>query len=227
MRRLLDSIIRKIVRLRFYPIRIYCLHHVTTLFDENSMNELDWMPLGEFKNKIKSLQENNVKFISLKEAYNHLSNNIIRKKKFAVITFDDGYASLKDILPWLFENKIPVTLFVNAKYFDGVSYRNNSNERYLTKDEIFSLESNFLEIGSHGYDHTDASKMNEEEFRTNIKKNINIIKEHPNYIPFHAYTWGRYTLQTDILLNSLNITPVYVDGMKNYNDKNVIHRELL
>lgn len=224
---LINKVKNKIVRLRLMPIRVFCLHHVTSLFDEDSMNKGDWMSLEEFKERVSSLSESNVKFISMKEAYNHISNDIIRRKKYAVLAFDDGYASLKEVLPWLFENNIPVTLFVNGKYFDGISYRRNPNEKYLTKEEIFSMSNNLLEIGSHGYDHIDASRMSEEEFKSHIKKNVELIKLHPNYIPFHAYTWGRHTKKTDSILIELNIHPVYIDNLKNYNDKNIIHRELL
>lgn len=224
---ILHKILNRFKKLRLTPIRVFCLHHVTQYFIQNSMNKGDWMSLDEFKEKVSSLRKSNVKFISMKEAYNHISNDFIRRKKYAVLAFDDGYASLKEVLPWIFENNIPVTLFVNGKYFDGVSYRKNPNEKYLTKEEIFSMSNNLLEIGSHGYNHTDASKMSEEEFKLHIKKNVELIKLHPNYIPFHAYTWGRHTSQTDEILKKDGMTPVYIDGMKNYNDKNLIHRELL
>lgn len=224
---ILNKIFNRIKKLRLTPIRVFCLHHVTHEFIEESMNKGDWMSFEEFKNKVESLRKCNVGFISLTEAFNRISNDFIRRKKYAVLTFDDGYASLKEVLPWLFENNIPVTLFVNSKYFDGVSYRKNPNEKYLTKEEIFSLTNNLLEIGSHGYEHTDASKMNEKEFKFHIEKNIEILRNHPNYIPFHAYTWGRHTTHTDEILKNEGITPVYIDGMKNYNDSNFIHRELL
>lgn len=224
---ILNKIFNRIKKLRLTPIRVFCLHHVTHEFIEESMNKGDWMSFEEFKNKVESLRKCNVGFISLTEAFNRISNDFIRRKKYAVLAFDDGYASLKEVLPWLFENNIPVTLFVNSKYFDGISYRKNPNEKYLTKEEIFSLTNNLLEIGSHGYEHTDASKMNEKEFRFHIEKNIEILRTHPNYIPFHAYTWGRYTTQTDKILVEYKIIPVYIDGMKNYNDKNLTHRELL
>ena len=224
---ILHKILNRFKKLRLTPISVFCLHHVTQDFLEESMNRGDWMSLDEFKNKVNALKSNGIKFISLKDAYNHIYNDVFRKQKYAVLAFDDGYKSLKEVLPWLFENNIPVTLFVNAKYFDGVSYRKNPNEKYLTKEEIFSMSNNLLEIGSHGYEHTDASKMNDEGFKYHIEKNIEIISTHPNYIPFHAYTWGRHTLKTDLILKSLDIIPIYIDGMKNYNDKNVIHRELL
>ena len=144
-----------------------------------------------------------------------------------MLTFDDGYKSLLEVLPWLEEQQIPATLFINGKYLDGKSYRNNANEKYLMYDELFSLSSHFIGIGSHGYEHADASKMNVDDFQKHIHMNIHLLKNHPKYVPFHAYTWGRYTKETNDILKNLCVTPVYVDGMKNYNVPNCIHREIL
>lgn len=217
----------KFIKIRLKPISVFCLHHVCRSFDSDYMNSTDWMSLEEFKNKVMQLQNGGVQFISLSLAYKKLTQNYFRFKQYAVLTFDDGYASLKEVLPWLEEQQIPAVLFVNGKYLDGKSYRKNANEQYLTQEELFTLNNELIEIGSHGYEHADASKMNNNEFLLNVEKNIEVLHTHPRYVPFHAYTWGRHTNKTDAILQSLNITPVYIDGMKNYNDYNIIHRELL
>ena len=214
-------------KIRLQPIRVFCLHHVTNQFDASSMNEGDWMALDDFKSKVQSMRQSGVRFISLAEAYRMLESNIFRFKKCAVLAFDDGYASLKEVLPWLEDNKIQAVLFVNGKYLDGVSYRKNPNEQYLSQDEVFALNSPYIEIGSHGWEHTDASVMSTEDFVNHINLNVQLLKKHTRYIPFHAYTWGKHTNDTDYILQSLSIIPVYIDGMKNYNENNIIHRELL
>jgi peptidoglycan/xylan/chitin deacetylase (PgdA/CDA1 family) len=185
------------------------------------------MALDAFKKKISELRNQGYQFISLTAAYEHLKKDWFRCQKYAVLTFDDGYKSLFEVLPWLEEQQIPATLFINGKYLDGKSYRENPKEQYLTYDELFSLSSPSIEIGSHGYEHADASTMNEEDFQKHIHMNIQLLKNHPNYVPFHAYTWGRYTKETNDILKNLCVTPVYVDGMKNYNVPNCIHREIL
>ena len=218
---------RKWMKLRLQPIRVFCLHHVCKAFDAESMNKGDWMQIDEFKTKVLAMRQDGVEFISLTEAYHHICNDWFRYMKYVVLTFDDGYASLKEILPWLEDCQIPVTLFINGKYLDGKSYRKNPNERYLTKDELFALTSPLVEIGSHGWEHTDATMMTYKEFEEYIDKNIQLLTLHPFYIPYHAYTWGKYTSATDSYLFSKNIQSVYIDGQKNYNEKRVIHRELL
>lgn len=227
MMELWNKIKRKWVKLRLQPIHVYCFHHVCAEFDAESMYAEDWLQIDEFKKKVLILQQKGVEFISLTEAYRHMCHDIFRCKKYAVITFDDGYATLKEILPWLDEQGIPVTLFINGKYLDGKSYRETPKEQYLTFDELFRLTSPLIEIGSHGWEHIDATRMTEQEFATSVEKNQELISQHPQCITFMAYTYGGYTSKTDVLLHNKNLIPVYVDGNLNYNDITAIHRELL
>ncbi len=215
------------MKLRLQPIRVFCLHHVTKEFDPETMHECDWMQIDEFKNKVMSLQQSGVRFISLTEAHDKLQHDWFRCNKNAVLTFDDDNASLKEILPWLEEQHIPAALFVNGKYLDGKSYRNNPQEKYLTKEELFTLVSPLLEIGSHGWEHTDASQMAQSDFENSINRNVGILSTHPRYIPFQAYTWGRHTPLTDRYLRDQQIIPVLVGGKKNYCDTKYIDREIL
>lgn len=222
---LCNRIRRRLLKLRMQPIRVFCLHHVCGRFDAESMNKGDWMQIDEFKSKVQKMQQDGVEFISLMKAYSKISKDKWRNKKYAVLTFDDGYASLQEILPWLEKQQIPATLFINGKYLDGKSYRNSPNEKYLTKEELFALTSPFIEIGSHGWEHTDASRMSADEFKRSVQQNIDLLQTHPCYIPFHAYTWGRHTSNSDAYLLSQGIKPVNMDGVKNYNDSKIIHRE--
>ena len=191
------------------------------------MYSVDWMQIDEFKSKVQAMQQARVEFISLTDANQHICHDWFRFKKYAVLTFDDGYSSLKEILPWLEEQKIPVTLFINGKYLDGKSYRNNAKEKYLTKEELLALTSPLIEIGNHGWEHTRVAEMTEETFRTSVEQNVQLLSTHPNYIPFWAYTYGSYTAQANDYLRTRHIQPVYIDGVKNYKDTKVIHRELL
>jgi len=224
---ILAKIKRKLLHLRLQLIRIFCLHHVSKTFDAESMNEYDWMQIDEFKSKVLAMRRSGMKFVSLTEAYQHICNDWFRYKKYVVLTFDDGYASLKEILPWLEVQQIPVTLFINGKYLDGKSYRKNPNERYLTKDELFALTTPLIEIGNHGWEHIRVADMTDEEFRISVEQNVSLLSTHPNYIPFWAYTYGAYNDFTENYLYEQHLISVYVDGMKNYNEKQVIHRELL
>ena len=184
------------------------------------------MRLDAFKKKINVLRNLGYQFISLTAAYEHLKKDWFRCNKYAVLTFDDGYKSLTEVLPWLEEQKIPATLFINGKYLDGNSYRDNPKERYLTNDELFSLTSSLIEVGHHGWEHVDATEMSEAELIDSMQKNLEILSSHPRYIPFWAYTWGQHTEKADTCLKQVGITPVIITGHGNYNFNGLIDREL-
>lgn len=229
--KLKNKIISKWTKIRLAPIHVFCLHHVSACFNHSTMIEGDWMELKQFKQCIMNLQKSYT-FISLVEAQEYLKNNFFRWRKYAVLTFDDGWESLKEILPWLIEQNIPVTLFLNPQYMDGKHYRNRVTERYLTRDEVqqFIANSNgLIKIGMHGIEHFDVSKMNTSDFKAYFCKSLVSTKaiDHESFIPFWAYTWGRHNVMTDEILKEKRIVPVYMDGMKNYIDANCIHRELL
>ena len=218
---------RKLMKLRLQPIRVYCLHHVCKYFDADSMYPCDWLDIEIFKNKIKDLQLQGYQFISLSQAHKFLQNDWIRTKKYAVLTFDDGYKSLLEVLPWLEEQRITSTLFVNGKYLDGKSYRENPKEQYLTYDELFAIKSHLIEIGHHGWEHTAASEMSDHELIDSLEKNMAVLSSHPRYIPFWAYTWGRHNKNNDELLFSNGIVPVLIEGNKNYKWIISIDREII
>lgn len=225
--RLVHKIYRKWIKLRLQPIRIFCLHHVCNQFNAECMYPCDWIGLSFFQSKINDLRKQGYEFISLSEAYEHLQKDWIRTKKYAVLTFDDGYKSLFEVLPWLEEQRLPATLFINAKYLDGKSYRENPKEQYLTYNELFNLISPLLEIGHHGWEHTYIPDMTTEEIEQSIKQNNEILTSHPNYIPFWAYTCGRYNAISNSLLEKYGIIPVKVGGGKNYSWNGSLDRELL
>ena len=70
-------------------------------------------------------------------------------------------------------------------------------------------------------------KLTDEEFAESIERNVKLLSAHPNYIPFWAYTYGEHTDASDERLRAQYIVPVYIEGLKNYNEQNLIHRELL
>lgn len=225
--KLMEKICRKLMKMRLQPIRVFCLHHVCEQFDADVMHPCDWMALNDFKQKINALRNQRYQFISLTKAYDHLQKDWFRRQKYAVLTFDDGCKSLNAVLPWLEAQQIPVTLFINGKYLDGKSYRETVKEQYLTHDELFSLTSPLLEIGHHGWEHTAATEMTDEELIDSMQKNIEILSSHPRYIPFWAYTYGIHNKNSDAIITHANLIPILVAGNKNYQWRGNIDRELM
>lgn len=235
---LIDRILRKLKKLGRSPIRVFCFHHVTDLFDSGYMWPCDWIQTDVFKRAVLELQKQYI-FISLTEAQRHLHRDIIRIRKYAALTADDGFASLKNIIPWLEDRQIPITLFINPIVWDGktvgqnlmslpVSAENNCvKDIYLLPEDLKAFQSPLVSFGYHGYEHINESAETYETFVDNFEKCRRAMAALDNVIPFYAHTYGRATKQNDEYLIKQGITPVYVNGGKNYNQWQGIDRELL
>lgn len=234
-------------KLRLQPIRVFCFHQTSEEYDALRMWECDWTQIDQLKSNLQKLKKQYT-FISLSEAKYHFQHDWFRRKRYAVLTADDGYKSILNILPWLQEQQISLTWFINTHYLDGQSWSeineeqargalgdNVSDERlssamkgmYISKEELFNLNSPLIEIGLHGHKHLDAIQQSEEDFKLNVENCKKVLQSHPRYVPFFAYTWGHYNKQTDRILKEMNLTPVLVNGGKNYNNANCIDRECI
>ena len=233
------------LQLRLQPIRVFCLHHVSDKYNPLTMWECDWTQTELFKRNILSLKQQGVIFLSLADAYDKLRHDLFRHKKYVVLTADDGYKSILNILPWLEEQQIPITLFINTKYLNGKSWSAINEEQarrakhdvdmlkdvcpdlYMSKEELFGLTSQYISIGMHGHEHMDATVQTEAEFRKNVMQCRDIIKEHPRYILFFAYPWGQYNDSTDVILKETGLIPVLTNDGVNYDDKGFIDRLIM
>lgn len=220
----------KILKLRFQPIRVFCFHQVSAVFDASTMWSCDWTEIEQFKRNILKLKSK-YEFISLSEAYEKLKNDIFRTKKYAVLTSDDGWSSLKEILSWLDEQQIPITLFLNPCYFDGEHFQERETEKLLLKEDIDYIAKSYplVTLGIHGWTHADASKQSDVEFEQSIIKSIEVLSMYKNYIPYFAFAWNRRKQSNFVILNKYQLVPVLIRGNKNYTYKNTgyIDRELL
>lgn len=241
---LINRVYRRISRLSVAPLHVFVFHHVSDPRNPLICAEQDWTSTDAFFSNLTLLQRE-YHFISLESAYRILcETKVFRHDKFAVLTTDDGLGTVPAILPWLEQKGIPLTCFVNAKFLDGESYKECDRVRiinedptadipsvirqqYMDEETLFGLDSPLLSIGSHGYEHLDATSLSRSDFATDVERCNCILKEHPRYIPFFAYPWGKHNSMTDNILKELRMVPVLVDGMANYNDSAFVHRECI
>ena len=225
---LVHRIKRKWIKIRLQPIRVFCFHQVSETFDASTMYPEDWTQIDQFKRNIEQLKKQYT-FISLPEAYDKLKHDTYRLRKYAVLTSDDGWASLENIIPWLAEQHIPITLFVNPAYLNGEESRENNMEGVLIWNELDKLldTNSNITIASHGWNHILACDMSVDEFNESVLKAHRYLEKSDRYIHFYAYPCGSHNNQHNMHLNSIGIVPVYIDGLKNYTFDGGIHRELL
>ena len=195
---------RKIAHLLLKPIRVFVFHQVSNTFDSDVMWPCDWNDIISFKNRISNMKKE-YHFISLEEAYKHILYDVVRKEHFAVLTADDGYVSLKNILPWLAENRIPITLFLNPGYLCNKETQipEKGKESLLSKGELEELIeqcSPYVSVASHGWTHKFCTQMSSEEFETQANRSIQYMSSRKEYIPFYAYPCGKHTDWQDRIL---------------------------
>ena len=219
---------RKLLHLRLQPIHVYCFHQVSDSFDSNTMWECDWSQTEVFKQKVLSLKAK-YSFVSLTEAYRHIVHDRIRIRRYAALTADDGWESLNHILPWLFEHKIPITLFLNPLYFDGVHKQIREAEKLLTMEEVEQIVSRYapyVSIASHGWSHKDCLKMSMGEFEESVCNADTVLRFMRGYIPFYAFTYGHHNDGQISFLHNKGLIPVIMNGKINYRSR-IISRECI
>ena len=139
-------------RIWLHPIQVFVFHQVSDVFEPETMWECDWTQTDAFKRHIQALKKKYT-FISLTEVQRRLAQDKWRFRNYASLTSDDGWASLTNILPWLVEQKIPVTLFLNPSCLDGKHGNSRETDKLLTRDDVVRIVGQgapFITIASHG-----------------------------------------------------------------------------
>ena len=225
---LFRKISKKLLRLRLCPIKVFCFHIISESFDSQTMWECDWMQTDRFKSLVDRLSRGGYRFISLTDAYKHIANDWCRFKKYAVFTFDDGSKTILELMPWLAERMIPITLFVNPAFLSGNAKREKPMA-LMREDELkhfVEQYSSLVTLASHSYKHEDVSLFSEEMFQKDVLCCEDYLNSLPGKIPFYAYPYGRFTKLTNDILRKVNLIPVLVDGQDNFGDNRFIHRVL-
>lgn len=229
MQAFFDKAHHKLTHLFLRPIHVFVFHQVSDVYNPDTMWDCDWTQTENFKQNIKTLQKKYT-FLSLQEAYERVRYDCLRLKNYAVLTSDDGWASLRNILPWLISQKIPVTLFLNPAYLLGEETPQKGEASLLKENEVkefLQQGAGLLSIASHGWNHTFCSTLSLQGFVLSVKNSEAYLSQKKEYVPFFAYPCGRHIGEQDEFLIENHIVPVYCDGMKNYNDPNCIHRECI
>ena len=124
----------------------------------NSKNPLS-VPINSFEKQMKFMHNNGYTTINL----NKLSD--VKKGKFFVITFDDGYEDVFiNALPILKKYNFTATCFFVSKYIGKYNIWDESRADFerlnlMNKDQISVWIKNDMNIGSHTSDHKNLSYL--------------------------------------------------------------------
>ncbi len=164
-------------------------------FDESKYPSTN-IQLDVFKEQIKIIEEENIKFIHPKDFENSLYKN--KNERKVLLTIDDGLISFyKNAWPILREKKIPFILFVNTK--------NVGTFNYMNWEQILELHnSDFVEIGNHSHSHEYLADENAEKIIDDIKTSIQIFnKKLGKNSNFFSYPFGEYSLEFKKIIKDL------------------------
>ena len=120
----------------------------------------------------------------------------------AVLTFDDGFASLYDhALPVLMRERLPATVFLVAQTLapggqpvDWVDTPGTEPLITLTLDQILEMQDAGVDFQSHSWAHLDLTTLSEEECVRDLRDSRELLSEllgRP--VPFLAYPRGRHS----------------------------------
>ncbi len=154
-------------------------------FEENKYPSTN-IRLNDFKEHLKIIEENKIKFINPKNFENELKNNKLQRK--ILLTIDDGFLSFyKNAWPILKKKKIPFLLFVSTREIGAFNY--------MTWDQIKEISKEpFVEIGNHSHTHEYLADENNEIIKKDIAKSISIFEKNlGKNSDFFSYPFGEYS----------------------------------
>ena len=186
----------KDIRIVRIPILMY--HHIGTLEEENDNSKLIVTPM-QFELQMRYLKYENYHSLTLDDLYDALIRKVPLPVKSIIITFDDGYY---DFLT----NAFPILKQYDKKSTIFISSSNSGKTNFLSWKNIAGLSrSSLISIGSHGHNHLDLTKINDNQLKTEIGKSKDIIERLiKKRINSFAYPFGRYNKRIIIEIQKAN-----------------------
>ena len=154
-------------------------------FEENKYPSTN-IRIKDFREHLKIIEENKIKFINPRDFENELRNNKLNRK--VLLTIDDGFQSFyENAWPILREKKIPFILFVSTREIGAFNY--------MTWDQIKEIsKEDFVEIGNHSHTHEYLADESNELIKKDIAKSISIFEKNlGKNSKFFSYPFGEYS----------------------------------
>ena len=162
----------------------------------NSKNPLS-VPINSFEKQMKFMHNNGYTTINL----NKLSD--VKKGKFFVITFDDGYEDVFiNALPILKKYNFTATCFFVSKYIGKYNIWDESRADFerlnlMNKDQISVWIKNDMNIGSHTSDHKNLSYLTYDDKVSQIVEPKKFFKDFFDItINVFSYPFGSFDDET-------------------------------
>lgn len=125
--------------------------------------------LKDFKKQIDVIVKNKYKVITCSQYLKLCHKKNKDNHKYIIITIDDGFKSIKNVLPIFDEYNFKFTLFLNMK-----EILSNSPD-YFSIDDIKKLIDSGHDIQNHTFSHKVLPSLNETEMKNEIMKNHDLL----------------------------------------------------
>jgi peptidoglycan/xylan/chitin deacetylase (PgdA/CDA1 family) len=153
-----------------------------------------WVTPSQFRRQLSFLLERGYNFLELKDFLKYTSAN----SRVASVTFDDGYAALKDhAFPILYELGIPASVFIVTAYV-GKSNLWDVNVGWKRFDhldwtQIKEAAERGVSFYSHTHTHRDLTRLSRNELLRELTVSRDTIgKELGSRVSFVSYPFGIY-----------------------------------
>lgn len=165
---------------------ILCYHSISN----------DWrfgVSLEAFTKQIEYLSQQ-YDFVSLSELQDVLAGKKQLRGQSAVITFDDGYSDILQIMPLLKKYSIRPTVFLLGDPAAADRVEMDTAKALLTVPQIQSLKKAKWELGSHSMTHPDFESLKGKNIQKEIiESKAKLAGELGSEIKYFAYPKGRYS----------------------------------
>jgi len=153
----------------------------------------------QFERQLDAIQRARFETISLKQLFDGLDGKAPLPRKSIVLTFDDAYRNVYQVAwPLMRERAMTGTLFVVADHVGGSNEWDQAKGmprlELMDVAELKSLADAGWEIGSHGCEHLELAKVDENQQRDEIFRSKSQLESLLGIAPeFYAYSHGSYT----------------------------------
>jgi peptidoglycan/xylan/chitin deacetylase (PgdA/CDA1 family) len=174
---------------------VLCFHKVSQRF----CWEGTWTTPGRFFAYVDHLMGQGYRFVGMDRYLDAAASDGLRGREL-VLTFDDGYRELYDVvLPGLESRGVPFHVFLISDY---VGRQNDWDLKlgrrafhHLDWTEITEMASRGVTFGAHGASHGDLTRMGRPEVSAELERSKEAIEDHLGRpVRTVSYPFGRYNI---------------------------------
>jgi peptidoglycan/xylan/chitin deacetylase (PgdA/CDA1 family) len=185
-----------------FAVPVFAYHRIDNVVPKDRIgSELTLRP-AQLESELRALQARGIRAVTASELIDRLAHHE-PVDHLAVLTFDDGYAdAATEALPLLEKYGAKATFYVILHTI--------GTPNHLTWSDIRAMMHAGMEIGAHGTDHLDLSRMSKNEQTWQVTHVLDGIARYTGVRPrTYAYPSGRYNPATLAVMHAAGIEAAF------------------